>query len=310
MTNAELFTFRSADGVTELRGRRWMPDGEPRAVVQLVHGLCEHVGRYERFARVLTQAGFAVAGHDHLGHGSSLPRGGAPIWFAARDGWRIATDDVYTLHRKLRQDYPGLPCFILGHSMGSFLIRSLLIRYPGAVDGAILIGTGWNSEAVITGGRAVANLLCLLRGGRAASPLITALSFGSYNKPFAPSRTDYDWLTSDAQAVDRYIADPQCGQPLTAGLFRDMLEGFRFNQKAENLAKMDTATPVLLLAGQEDPVGAMGAGVEKTADAFRAAGVADLQLTLYPGLRHEILNEAAAPQTADRDILRWLEAHM
>ena len=311
MINMELFTFRSTDGFTDLRGRLWSCLGNtPRAVVQVVHGVSDHISRYDRFARVLAQEGFIVAGHDHLGHGDSLPRGGTPIWFAPRDGWRIVTDDVYTLHQKLRRDYPHLPHFILGHSMGSFLTRSLLIRYPGAVDGAILMGTGWNSEAAITGGRAVTAVMGALKGKRATSDLVTNLAFSSYNKAFAPNRTDFDWIAADTRAVDRYIADPQCGQDATVGLFHDMLGGFRFNQQAENLRQMAPSTPILFVSGQDDPVGAMGKGVERSAAAFRDAGITDVEVILYPGLRHEILNEATAPDTVDTDILRWLESHL
>lgn len=310
MTNTELFTFLSADGVTELRGRLWRGDAAPRAVVQLVHGVSDHISRYDRFARHLNEHGFIVAGHDHLGHGDSLPRGGTPIWFAARDGWRIVTDDTYALHQKLRRDFPGLPVFILGHSMGSFVTRSLLIRYPGSVDGAILMGTGWNSEAAISGGLAVTAVLSALRGKRATSGFVTNLAFGGYNKAFAPNRTGFDWIAADEKAVDRYIADPLCGQDGTIGLFGDMLGGFHFNQRRENLAKMDRDTPILLISGADDPVGGMGRGVEKTRDAFLAAGVKEVELILCPGLRHEILNEPSAPQAVDEPILQWLEAHL
>ena len=311
MANMTLFTFPSTDGSTQLHARLWTdPDSAPRAVVQLVHGVSEHIGRYDRFARVLAQHGFAVAGHDHLGHGASLPRGGTPIYFRAQNGWETATDDVYALHTLLRRKYPGIPCFILGHSMGSFLTRSLLIRYPGCVDGAIIMGSGWNSEAAITGGMAAAGLVSLLKGKRSTSDFISHLAFGGYNKAFAPNRTGFDWIAADERAVDRYIADPQCGEDATLGLFCDMLQGFRFNQRRENLAQMDADTPILLISGADDPVGGMGRGVEKTRKAFVDAGVKNVEMILCPGLRHEILNEPSAPEAADAPILQWLEAHL
>ena len=311
MVKLELFTFPSADGTTQLHGRRWSClDVTPRGVVQLVHGVSEHISRYDRFARFLAQQGFIVAGHDHLGHGESLPRGGTPIWFAPRDGWRIVTDDVYTLHQKLRRDYPNLPGFILGHSMGSFITRSLLIRYPGCVDGAVIMGSGWNSEAAIAGGRAVTAVIAAVKGKRATSDFVSALAFGGYNKPFAPNRTAFDWIAADEQAVDRYIADPKCGEDATVGLFQDMLGGFHFLQHPRNLRQMDSATPILFISGSDDPVGAMGRGVEKSAAAFRNAGVKDVTVILCPGMRHEVLNEADAPDAVDAPILRWLEAHL
>ena len=311
MINMVSFTFPSTDGSTDLHACLWTDsDSAPRGVVQLVHGVSEHISRYDRFARFLVQHGFAVAGHDHLGHGASLPRGGTPIFFHAKNGWQTATDDIYSMHQLLRQKYPELPCFILGHSMGSFLTRSLLIRYPGCVDGAVIMGSGWNNAAVIAGGRAAAGLISLVKGKRGTSAFINNLAFGGYNKAFAPNRTDFDWLTADERSVDRYIADPKCGEAATLGLFCDMLEGFRFNQSKENLALMDTDTPILLISGQEDPVGAMGRGVEKTRDAFLAAGMKDVEMILCPGLRHEILNEPSASEAADAPILRWLEAHL
>ena len=311
MANMTHFTFPSTDGSTELHALLWLdPHRAPRAVVQLVHGVSEHISRYDRFARFLVNCGFAVAGHDHLGHGNSLPRGGTPIYFREHDGWETATDDIYTLHTLLRRKFPGIPCFILGHSMGSFLTRSLLIRYPGCVDGAIIMGSGWNSEAAITGGRAAAGLMSLFKGKRGTSDFISALAFGGYNKTFAPNRTDYDWIAADQQAVDRYIADPKCGEAVTLGLFSDMLRGFHFNQRQENLAKMDPDTPILFISGADDPVGGMGRGVEKSYGAFLAAGVKHVELILCPGLRHEILNEPSAPEAVDAPILQWLEANL
>ena len=209
--------------------------------------------------------------------------------------------------------------------MGSFLTRSLLIRYPGCVDGAIIMGSGWNSSAAIAGGRAVTAVLGALKGKRAVSPFVINLAFGGYNKPFAPNRTGFDWIAADEKVVDRYIADPLCGQDGTVGLFGDMLRGFRFNQRKENLEKMDRhtpvllfrsldkmdgTTPVLLISGADDPVGDMGRGVEKTRQAFLAAGVQDVEMILCPGLRHEILNEPSAPEAVDEPILRWLDAHI
>ena len=302
MTQLQQFTFRSHNGRTDLHARMWTaPDVTPRGVVQLIHGVSEHISRYDDFARYLAKNGFVVVGHDHLGHGDSLPTGDTPIWFADKDGWQIVTDDVAALYRLTHEKYPELPYFFLGHSMGSFLLRSLLIRRLAAPRGAIIMGTGWNSEAAISGGLAVTALLGAVRGKRSTSNFVTNLAFGGYNKAFAPNRTGFDWIAADKGAVDRYIADPKCGEDATIGLFRDMLQGFRFNQKAENLRKMDKTLPILLIAGQDDPVGAMGRGVEKTRDAFVAAGMQDVSLHLCPGLRHEILNEPSAPQVNSCD---------
>ncbi len=309
MINLSEFTFLSSDGVTTLHAMEWGCES-PRAVLQLAHGVAEHISRYDHFARFLAAQGFVVVGHDHLGHGGSLPQDGTPVFFSEDDGWTKVVDDVFALSRLMRGKYPDLPYFLLGHSMGSFIARTLLIRYPDAVDGAIIMGTGWNAAPVVTAGRTIAALLGKFHGKRAVSNLITNLAFGSYNKAFAPNRTGFDWLSVDTNNVDRYIADPLCGQDTTIGLFYDMLGGFRFNQSAENLKKMRKNTPVLLISGADDPVGAMGKGVEQTRDAFLAAGMQQVSTVLYPQLRHEILNETAHRQTVYDDILHWLEQHM
>ena len=306
MINLSEFTFLSSDGVTALHTMEWT-GAAPRAILQLVHGVSEHISRYDDFARFLAAQGFVVVGHDHLGHGASVAQGDTPIFFREENGWDKAVDDVYALSRLTRGKYPALPYFLLGHSMGSFLTRTLLIRYPDAADGAILMGTGWNSEIAITGGRLVTTVLGALQGKRATSKFVTDLAFGGYSKAFAPNRTGFDWVAAEEASVDRYIADPLCGQDATIGLFHDMLGGFRFNQKAKNVQKMRKNAPILLISGGDDPVGAMGKGVEQTRDAFLAAGMQQVSTILYPGLRHEILNETAHRQTVYGDLLHWLE---
>lgn len=311
MLNIRDFTFPSSDGTTMLHARLWADDSTaPRGVVQICHGIAEYVGRYDRFARFLAEHGFIVAGHDHLGHGQSLPEGGTPIYFADRNGWHCAVEDIAHLQKQLAREYPSIPHFILGHSMGSFLTRTFLIRYPGRVDGAIIMGTGWQNPAILQGGLLVSGMEAKRHGRRSTSDLVTNLAFGGYNKAFAPNRTEFDWLSADTGNVDRYIADPLCGQDATVGLFQDMLHGIRFNQQKVNLQQMSPDTPVLFVSGDKDPVGGMGKGVQKSRDAFAAAGVKDITLILYPGLRHEILNETSQQPVVDNDILLWLEAHL
>lgn len=309
MTNLSEFTFLSSDGTTQLHAMEWSA-ASPRAVLQLTHGVAEYIARYDHFARFMAAQGFVVVGHDHLGHGYSLPRGGTPVFFSEKDGWTKVVDDTFTLCQKTRAKYPNLPYFLLGHSMGSFVARSLLIRYPDAVDGAIIMGSGWNSEAAIAGGRLLTTVLGKLQGKRSTNNLVTSLAFGSYNKAFAPNRTVVDWVASDLDSVDRYVNDPLCGQDVTIGLFHDMLAGFHFNQKKENLQKMRKNLPILLISGADDPVGAMGKGIEKTRDAFLSAGMETVDMILYPTLRHEILNEMQHRQTVYSDILHWLEQHL
>ena len=251
-----------------------------------------------------------MVGHDHLGHGGSLPEGGTPVYFGDGTPWETVVADIQLLHEQLRREFSGVPLCLMGHSMGSFLARSYLIRYPGTLRAAIIMGTGWQPQVKLTGGRAVAEVVCAAQGPSASSKLVNDLAFGGYNKAFAPNRTGYDWLSADSENVDRYIADPLCGADATVGLFRQMLRGIAFNQNPKNLARMDSSLPVLLISGDRDPVGDMGKGVRRTADAFRKAGLSDVTLKLYPGLRHEILNEGPMRQTVYEDIWHWLEPHL
>ena len=309
MTNLSEFTFLSSDGRTQLHGMLWEPEGVAvRAVLQICHGVAEHIARYDGFARALNEQGIAVAGHDHLGHGKSLPEGGTPVYFGQGSTWNTVVDDIYILHQRLKQRYPDVPLCIMGHSMGSFLTRTYLIRYPGTVKAAVIMGTGWQPEMTIRGGLLLAGILSGLKGPDAVSKMVTNMAFGAYNKAFGDKpRTPNDWLSADTDNVDRYMADPLCGADATVGLFRQMLRGLRFNQTPGNIDRMDKNAPILLIAGQDDPVGNRGAGVRRTHDAFKRAGVRDVTLKLYPGLRHEILNEAAMRDTVYGDIGAWLD---
>lgn len=311
MTNMTEFTFLSTDGKTQLHGMRWEPDGgSVRAVLQICHGVAEHIARYDAFARYLNGLGIAVVGHDHLGHGLSLPEGGTPVYFGESNTWNTVVDDIYVLHQRIRLWYPDVPLCIMGHSMGSFLTRTYLIRYPGTVKAAIIMGTGWQPKAVIAGGMAVAKAVGAVVGENGTSDLVTNLAFGAYNKLFAPNRTSCDWLSADEGNVDAYMADPLCGADATVGLFRQMLSGIRFNQKLSNLRQMNPRIPVLFVAGEKDPVGDCGNGVRRTYQEFRRAGVQDCTLKLYPGLRHEILNEKAQQQQVFEDIGQWLTSKL
>lgn len=311
MTNMTEFTFLSTDGKTQLHGMRWEPEGgSVRAVLQICHGVAEHIARYDAFARYLNGLGIAVVGHDHLGHGLSLPEGGTPVYFGAGNTWNTVVDDIYVLHQRIRLWYPDVPLCIMGHSMGSFLTRTYLIRYPGTVKAAVIMGTGWQPKAVIAGGMAVAKAVGAVVGENGTSDLVTNLAFGAYNKLFAPNRTSCDWLSADEGNVDAYMADPLCGADATVGLFRQMLSGIRFNQKLSNLRQMDPRIPVLFVAGEKDPVGDCGNGVRRTYQEFRRAGVQDCTLKLYPGLRHEILNEKAQQQQIFEDICQWLTSKL
>lgn len=301
------FRFPSADGATALYGRTWAPEhGAPKAVLQLVHGIAEHIGRYDRFARFMSDHGYLVCAEDHLGHGNT-PKNAENLGYTAdKDGWVKMTDNVRALHERIAPQYPGIPYFILGHSMGSFLTRSYLIRYPGTVDACALLGTGQQPESVLKAGLAACRLEQIRLGKRGRSKLLQSLCFGAYNSQFKPNRTESDWVCSVDEVVDAYIADPFCQVMPTVTLMRDMLTGIRFNQQMENLAKMDKTTPVFFLSGDQDPVGSNGKGVRAAYQSFLDAGCSHVRLKLYPGGRHEMLNEHNWQDVYD-ELLSWFD---
>ena len=303
------FTFPSADGAHQIHARLWLPEGRPRGVVQLVHGVAEHVGRYEDFARFLTDHGFAVGGEDHLGHGETARADGSFGWFAEKDGWTLVVRDVRRMRELLGERFPGLPLFLFGHSMGSFLARTYLCRWPGTVDGCILSGTGQEPAPLVAFGKLAAGLIAGARGSKKVSPLIHSLSLGAYNRQFAPNRTSADWISRVEEEVDRYLADPLCQISPTVGLYRDMLGGLQEIAAPKSLARMDPGTPVAFFSGEADPVGSNGKGVRKVYAMFQRAGCRDLELHLYPGGRHELLHEEDRDEVC-RDMLVWLEKRM
>ncbi|MBQ7873547.1 MAG: lysophospholipase [Oscillospiraceae bacterium] len=300
------FYFDSSDGFNVIHAEEWLPEGRPKAVLEIAHGVAEYIRRYDAFARYLAENGILVVGEDHIGHGQSVMEGMPYIYFGRENGWDNVVSDLHKIRTMYGEKYPDVPYFLMGHSMGSFLARTYLIKYPGDVDGTIIMGTGQQSGALVAGGKLIGNIIGKLNGFDKPHGLVTALAFGSYNNGIEKPRTAYDWLSVNEENVDKYVADPLCGEPATVGLFLDMLGGIGFIRKQENVNKMDKTKPVLFISGDKDPVGENGKGVKAAHATFEKAGVKDLTLKLYPGLRHEILNEDCR-QEVYKYILDWIE---
>ena len=304
------FYFPSSDGSSRIHAAEWTPEsGEIIGVLQIAHGVAEYGMRYAPFAEFMTEHGFAVVANDHLGHGLSAEKDADTLYFGPRDGWKHVVDDMYALRCRTKEKYPDVPYFLMGHSMGSFLTRTYLIRYPGTVDGAIIMGTGYMSAASTAASLAVINAECLRNGESRPSAVATKASFGIYNRRFAPNRTSMDWLSLNPDNVDAYLKDPLCQGSASAGLFREMLAGIRFVCKEDNIRKMNHHTPILFISGAMDMVGDCSKGVERAAAAFQKAGMRDVTVKLYPELRHEVLKEDCREQVYD-DIDRWLEGKL
>lgn len=292
-------------GTGKIHFCKWMPEGQPKAVLQIVHGIAEYVERYDDFANYLNTLGFLVVAEDHMGHGKSVGENGILGYF--HGGWFSAVEDTYRLLSVTKSEYPDIPYVLFGHSMGSFMARTILQTHPDSgIAACIICGTGWQPNVVLAAGRMICNAVCKLGDETKPSELLQGIVFGGYNKQVEHSRTAYDWLNRDPKEVDAYIADPMCGFTASAGLLRDMLTGISYIQRKENLAKMDKKLPVFFIAGGEDPVGAYGDSVKKTREAFKTAGMENTEIRIYPLCRHEILNEINK-QEIYGDIAQWLE---
>lgn len=291
-------------GAGKIRGCIWEPEGQIKGVIQIVHGIAEHMDRYDHMAAFFNQHGFLVVGEDHMGHGLSVQEEADKGCFYG--SWHNVVKDTYQLLQIVHKEHPDVPYYIFGHSMGSFITRTLLYTYPDApISGCILSGTAWMPGIVLGAGKAIAGLICKLKGDKHRSTLLQGLMFGSYNSKIKEPRTEYDWLSCDPTVADSYIADPMCGFVTSAGLLRQMLTGMIYNQNRKNLVKMNKSLPVHFLAGDQDPVGDYGKGVQTAFEKFKAAGLENVSCRLYAGCRHEVHNEAIAEEMF-RDVLNFI----
>lgn len=299
----ETFVVDTPDGA-RLHAFAWLPAGEPRAVVQVSHGMAEHAARYAGLAEDLTAAGYAVVAHDHRGHGrtESEARG----HMADANGWDKVANDILRVTGVAKESFPGKPLFLLGHSWGSMLARDYAMRWGHQLAGLVIVGTAGDPGMLGRIGKAVAHTVAV-RGRRRPSPLLDKLSFGSFNKAFAPNRTDFDWLSTNEADVDAYIADPDSGFVCSAQFYADLVGGIRRVNNPTNVALVPKDLPVLVLAGAEDPVGDQGAGPRAVAEMLKQAGVSDVECHIYPGMRHEVLRETDRQVVVD-DLLTWLDA--
>ena len=284
---------------------QWAPKGDPVGIVQLIHGVADCVSRYEELAEYLADAGYLVVGEDHPGHGLSV--GEVDQFGFMTGGWMGTVKVIRQLHQKVRSEYPKLPYVMLGHSMGSFLLRTYLFTYHDDLSGAILSGTGWQPDAILPGGALLCREEAARLGERGNSQLIQSMIFGAYNKKFAPNRTPYDWVCSVDEEVDKYAANPFCTWRPTIQLCTEMLRGIRMIQNRDNLSRMQKKLPVYFFAGQLDPVGNMGNGVLKCVQAFKDAGMQDVTVELYPNMRHECHHEYSKDKVFE-DIVAWIRS--
>lgn len=294
--------FLSSDGKSSIRVRVWETEN-PALILQIVHGMAEHIDRYDVFAEYMNGFGITVVGHDQIGHGRSAePKDYG--YFGKADGWKHFIEDVESLRKTVRTEHPELPYFMLGHSMGSFVVRGWLKMFKEGIDGAVLTGTAGSNPA-LGAGKALVALLRKIKGDRHLSKLVSDMAFGNYRKRIPDAKAEYDWLSRDREIVDKYTADPACGFTFTLAGYADLFNLIGYIQGSEWAASIPKEIPYLLASGEEDPVGTYGAGPAEVLNLMENAGCGDVSLLLYQGMRHEVLNEIGK-EIVMEDIRRFL----
>ena len=296
----------SQDKKNDLNVIIWETEADPIGVLQLVHGMAEYIDRYDDFARYMTEHGFNVIGHDHLGHGGSVNDKKDYGFFAEENGDKIIIDDMHSVTKYAREKWEEIPNFILGHSMGSFCLRQYLTKYSNDVFGAVIMGTGWIPSAAALLGKTIAANTCKSKGDHTINPTLVKLTLGNNNKPFAPNRTDCDWLSRDTKQVDKYVEDELCGFDFTAGAYKDFFVIMEKIAKNRPLLGVRKSLPVLITSGSVDPVGGKKACEKLYAQCTRC-GISDVTLKLWENDRHEILNELDKADVYDY-ICSWLKS--
>lgn len=301
----EEFYLLSSDRHTRIHGFWWRPDGEVKAVLQISHGMMEHIGRYDRFASWLAGRGVAVVGHDHLGHGKTGNVSDLS-YFADKKGAVFLVQDLFRITKVAELEYPGIPHILMGHSMGSFITRRYLTVYGDHLDGVIIMGTGGQPFWMAAAGKLVAVTTGAVMGKRYQSHLMQEMVLGSYNRAFRPNRTSSDWLSRDEAEVDRFLQDPYCNIPFTCQAYADLFNLLIDLGMERQFEAIPRKLPVLFVSGEQDPVGGFGKGVQRVYKSFADMGMKDVSIKLYPGARHEILNEINR-EAVYEDLWEWMK---
>lgn len=281
------FNYMSSNGSTLIHCIKWIPDN-PIGVIQIVHGITEHIGRYEEFASYIANLGYIVVGNDHLGHGKSIINDKPKMYIGKLGSWDYLVKDIHTLYELISEEYK-LPTYLIGFSLGSFVSRHYLIDYNPNYQKAILVGTGIQPGLVLNILKMIVKGEVKKIGEENTSKFIKDLSFGTYNKQIKDTKTDCDWLTSSEDEINKYLNDPLVGKDITGSLFYELLDGMVYTSKLSNIKKMKDL-PILLLSGLDDPVGSKGNGVKKLESIYKKNNI-DVSIKLYEGKRHDLFHE-------------------
>lgn len=313
MSKIENYTFNSNDGHSTIHCVKWVPDCEPVAVLQIVHGMVEYIERYDEFAKYLNTKGYLVVGHDHIGHGHSVANDSDLGVMTGKHPSDHMVEDIFTHYQMTKKENPSIPYFIMGHSMGSYMTRKFLsvkANDISGITGAVIMGTGFEPTATCTMGLTVISILSFFRGKNYRSAFVRDMTYSAPYKAYDCYGNDYtnSWLSKNTENVSKYYNDKYCTYMFTLNAYKGLVEATKFDSIPANIAKMRKDMPLLVVSGADDPVGNCGKGTTEAADAFKAAGIKDVTLKLFENDRHEILNELDREAVSEY-IFNWLEAH-
>lgn len=307
MVRKEELTYKSRDRQTMIHAIRWIPEGEPVAILQIIHGMQEYIDRYDEFANFLAEKGIIVIGNDHLGHGGSVGERGTYGYFCKNDPATVLVRDAHRLKKMTQEDFPGIPCFILGHSFGSFVAREYITRYGTGIKGAIIQGTAFMPSGTIKSLGGLVNFLQVVMGEKYRSTMVNNMAFKGYLKKIPSPRTNFDWLSHNEASVDKYAADPACNFVFTLNGFKTMAELLKRVQDTDKMEDIPKDLPILVTAGKEDPVGNYGEGPEKLYNIYKNdLQIKNVELKLYDGFRHELQQEIGREQVF-ADQYEWIK---
>lgn len=302
----EELQFDSRDNETKIRGIQYTPDEKtPVMIVQIIHGMAETAERYEPLAEFLTARGCVVVINEHLGHGGSVKEGNPMGYFCDRDPATVVVRDVHRLKKNTQVRFPGLPYVIIGHSMGSYILRNYIEQYGKGIDAAVLSAPGYQSKGLLSVTSILIGLQSLIFGEKHVAKFLDHVAFGSYNSKISNKRTDFDWLSRDEKIVDAYVADPKCGFTFTVNGFRTLKDLSLRAIDLKRLENVPAKLPIMILSGNQDPVGDYGQAVPKIVEDLNKVGVQDVKVKMYPECRHELLNEPEKEEVM-QDIFAFL----
>ncbi len=300
------FYFLSKDETTQIHAIEWVPAGKVKGVLQMCHGMVEYIDRYHDFAEYLSQNGYYVVGHDHLGHGKSVYSSDRLGFFHETNGNEYVIGDIHQIRVRTEEKYPHVPYFMLGHSMGSFLVRQYISFYGAGITGAIIMGTGDKPNLILNMGKAVCKIQALIHGWKHRSALVDGMAAGAYNKRFEKETDGSNWLSRNPENVKAYRNDLLCGYMFTINAYYHMFSGMIAMNNQEKAGRIPKGLSIALVSGKEDPVGDFGKGVKKVYKKYKENGMQDVKMRLYEEDRHEILQELDREQVFE-DLLMWLD---